>query len=101
MEAAVGRTGLRGQSLGFCIISGASAEAPMWLFRNGVHWCQPVGDMAGPKWATGVSIGPECMFLAEGGANWALLCMWPQSFYGLLLHPGLLFCPFLFLLTPP
>ena len=27
----------------------------MWLFRNGVHWCQPVGDMAGPKRATGVS----------------------------------------------
>ena len=50
---------------------------------------------------TGVSVGPECVFLVEGGANWTLLCMWPHSFYGLLLHPGHLFCPFLFLLNPP
>ena len=73
METAAGRTGLRGQSLGFSIISGASAEAPMRLFRNGVLWCQPVGDMAGPKQATGVSVGPGCGFLVEERANWTFL----------------------------
>ena len=44
-----------------------------WLFRNGVLWCQPVGDMAGPKQATGVSVGPGCVFLVEERANWTFL----------------------------
>lgn len=90
-EAVVGGTGLRYNSLDSAVTfpssNGASIEDQMWPFRNRVNWHQPVGVLLGPKWATIVSVGTECVFLMEMAVSWPFLCVLPFSLYGLSLYP--------------
>lgn len=89
-EAVVGETGLRYYSLDSAVAfpssNGASIEDQMWPFRNWVNWHQPVGVLLGPKWATIVSVGTECVFLMEMAESWPFLCVLPYSWYGLSLY---------------